>query len=63
MSSTRAPPKQVDAPPESVTGLPEVAEVMFGRPRKPTAISIVALGAYYAQARKHKEFSEGRVDA
>jgi len=48
---------------EWVTGLPEVAEVMFDRPRKPTAISIAALGAYYAQVRKHKEFSEGRVDA
>jgi DNA polymerase III epsilon subunit-like protein len=48
---------------EWVTGLPEVADVMFGRPRKPTAISIAALGAYYAQVRKHKEFLEGRLDA
>lgn len=41
---------------EWVTGLPEVSEVMFGLPRRPTAISIDALGGYYAQIRKHKSF-------
>lgn len=45
---------------EWVTGLPEIKEVMFGLPRRPTAISIDALGAYYAQKRKHKEFIAGR---
>jgi len=45
---------------EWVTGLPEVAEVMFGQPQRPTAIAIDDMGAYFAQKRKHKAFSEGR---
>jgi len=35
---------------------PEVLKAVFGRPRKPAAIAIVALDAYYVQFRKHKAF-------
>ena len=48
---------------EWVTGLPEVAEVMYGHPRRPTAISIDDLAAYYAQVHRHKVFPEGRGSA
>ena len=33
---------------------------MYGHPRRPTAISIDDLAAYYAQVHTHKLLSEGR---
>ena len=48
---------------EWVAGLPEVAEVMYGHPRRSTAISIGDLAAYYVQVHKHKVLSGGRGSA
>jgi len=48
---------------ECVIGLPEVAEVVYGHPRRLTTISIDNLAAYYAQVHKRTVFSEGRGSA
>jgi len=50
------------APRERLTKLDDMAVLIYGAPRRPTAISLAVLAKYYADKRAHREYlaREGR---